>query len=76
MGLGVALMSYDGKVCWGFNADYEMLPDLPAFVTLVEQSFAQIQEAVRVREVKPLEPPARIADPDREHAAAGRGGDG
>ena len=29
-GLGVALFSYDGKLCWGFNADYEMLPDLAA----------------------------------------------
>lgn len=52
MGLGIALMSYDGKVCWGFNADYEMIPDLSSFVRLVEESFAALQEAVRLREVK------------------------
>lgn len=56
MGLGVALMSYDGKVCWGFNADYELVPDLSTFVRLVEESFAEIQRAVQVREVPPLEP--------------------
>ena len=56
MGLGVALMSYDGKVCWGFNADYELVPDLSTFVRLVEESFADIQRAVQLREVRPLEP--------------------
>ena len=49
MGLGVALMSYDGKVCWGFNADYELVPDLPDFVELVQESFREVQDAVRIR---------------------------
>jgi WS/DGAT/MGAT family acyltransferase len=30
IGLGVALMSYNGKVCWGFIADPELVPDLDA----------------------------------------------
>ena len=58
MGLGVALMSYDGKVCWGFNADYELVPDLPTFVRLIEESFGELQNAVQVREVKPFAAPA------------------
>ncbi len=49
MGLGIALMSYDGKVCWGFNADYELVPDLPNFVELIGESFREIQDAVRIR---------------------------
>ena len=28
LGLGIALMSYNGKLCWGFNADYDLIPDL------------------------------------------------
>jgi len=62
MGLGVALMSYDGKVCWGFNADYEMLPDLATFVRLVRESFARIQDAVRLREVTAGAPVAQGAE--------------
>ena len=26
--LGVALFSYDGRLWWGFNADWDALPDL------------------------------------------------
>src|SRR5262249_37903440 len=26
--LGVALFSYDGRLMWGFNADWDVLPDL------------------------------------------------
>lgn len=81
MGLGVALMSYDGKVCWGFNADYEMVPDLPAFVSLIEQSFREIQDAVSVREVRPLGEKAPAQDaasadgaaPATRSSTAGRG---
>lgn len=78
MGLGVALFSYDGKICWGFNADYELVPDLGAFVRLVRKSFAEIQEAIRVREVKPLrrradeEPTSAAPAPKHEDATAGR----
>ena len=42
-GLGVALFSYDGQVCWGFNADWDLVPDLAAFVADVEASFAELQ---------------------------------
>ncbi|MDG2303200.1 MAG: wax ester/triacylglycerol synthase family O-acyltransferase [Candidatus Binatia bacterium] len=61
MGLGVALMSYDGKVCWGFNADYEMIPDLSSFVRLIGESFAEIQNGVRLRDVKAPDANAPVA---------------
>jgi WS/DGAT/MGAT family acyltransferase len=35
-GLGVALFSYDGRLYWGFNADWDVLPDLHDLVTAVE----------------------------------------
>ena len=49
VGLGIALISYDGEVCWGFNADAELVPDLASFVSLVERSFARVAESAGVR---------------------------
>lgn len=43
MGLGLAQMSYDGKLCWGFNADYDLLPDLPAIVRATEEAFEELK---------------------------------
>ena len=40
--LGIALVSYAGKLCWGFNADFESVPDLADFADAIEASFAQI----------------------------------
>jgi WS/DGAT/MGAT family acyltransferase len=47
-GLGIALLSYDGKLCWGVNADYAMVPDLSAFCAGIERSFAQLKELAGV----------------------------
>jgi len=41
----VALMSYDGRLCWGFNADYELVPDLEIFKEFILESFAALKEA-------------------------------
>ena len=46
--LGIALVSYAGKLCWGFNADYEAVPDLELVADAVERSFAQIAAAVGI----------------------------
>ena len=43
LGLGIALLSYDGKIGWGFNADYDLVPDLDQFVEDVRSSFAALQ---------------------------------
>ena len=40
--LGIALVSYAGKLCWGFNADFESVPDLTDFADAIENSFARI----------------------------------
>ena len=54
-GLGIALFSYDGKLCWGFNADYNLVPDLPVFIQAIERSFAELSDAAGLRGL-PQEP--------------------
>jgi diacylglycerol O-acyltransferase len=44
-GLGIALFSYEGKLCWGFNADYELVPDLGALVEDVAHAFEELRRA-------------------------------
>lgn len=46
--LGVALVSYSGKLCWGFNADFESVPDLEFFADAIEASFAEIAAAAGI----------------------------
>jgi WS/DGAT/MGAT family acyltransferase len=48
LGLGIALFSYDGTLAWGFNADYELVPDLDQFVQAVRDSFQALREAAGV----------------------------
>ena len=43
MGLGLAQMSYDGKLCWGFNADYDLIPDLEALVRATSEAFDELK---------------------------------
>jgi len=42
--LGVVLFSYAGKLCWGFTAEWDLLPDLDDFVSDVEISFRELCE--------------------------------
>ena len=44
-GLGIALFSYEGKLCWGFNADYELLPDLGHLVDDIRIAFEDLRRA-------------------------------
>ena len=47
LGLGIALISYDGRLCWGFNADPKLVPDLDAFLAAIRNSQAGVLEAAR-----------------------------
>jgi WS/DGAT/MGAT family acyltransferase len=64
-GIGVALFSYDGKICWGFNSDYELLPDLEDFRSAVADAFDELCEAAGVgaspAEVHQLRPEPRVS---------------
>lgn len=43
--LGIALFSYDARLCWGFNADWDLLPDLSDLVESIRFAFEELQEA-------------------------------
>jgi diacylglycerol O-acyltransferase len=43
--LGIALFSNAGKLFWGFNADWDALPDLHEIVDAVDASFAELRKA-------------------------------
>ena len=42
--LGVVLFSYAGKLCWGFTAEWDLIPDLHDFVLDVEASFHELAD--------------------------------
>jgi diacylglycerol O-acyltransferase len=52
-GLGIALFSYDGRLCWGFNADPGLVPDLDDFVLAVRDSFEELRSRAVKRSLKP-----------------------
>jgi WS/DGAT/MGAT family acyltransferase len=44
-GLGIAVMSYDGKLFIGLNADFDLVPDLDFFALALERSFDELRRA-------------------------------
>jgi len=46
LGLVIAVMSYNGRLGFGFNADADRVPDLESFVSTMRRSFARLAEAV------------------------------
>jgi WS/DGAT/MGAT family acyltransferase len=49
MGLGIALFSYDGRLCWGFNADFDLVPDLERIPGLMEHAFKEFAASLGVQ---------------------------
>jgi len=47
-GLGIAVMSYCGKVCFGLIGDWDLVPDLAALTSSIEWSFGQLKTAAEV----------------------------
>ena len=43
--VAIALMSYCGGLYWGFNSDWDQVPDLHDLVIATEQSFDELYEA-------------------------------
>jgi hypothetical protein len=41
-GLGVALFSYAERLFWGFNADWDAVPDLHDFVDAIGDEFEKL----------------------------------
>jgi WS/DGAT/MGAT family acyltransferase len=42
-GIGVALFSYNGRLLWGIQADYDTLPDSDGFVAALHTSFLELR---------------------------------
>jgi len=47
--LNIALLSYDGNLFWGLNADYDVLPDLKELVKAIDESSAEMTSVVAAR---------------------------
>jgi hypothetical protein len=62
LGLGVALLSYNGRLGWGFNADYDLVPDLDAFVEATRASFAELRGIAAGLAAPPAPAPGAPAD--------------
>jgi diacylglycerol O-acyltransferase len=69
LGLGIVLFSYAGHLCWGFNADWDLVPDLEVFVHAIESSFRELCAAAGVAPASadgpptlPLRPPMKAAE--------------
>ena len=78
-GLGLALMSYNGKLHVGLNADYEMVPDLGIFTALMAQAFMAISDAAEdqaglkpslVQEDAPKSPKTKVKKPTPSRVAS------
>lgn len=66
-GLGVALFSYNGRMCWGFNADPGVVPDANEFVRMVRASFVELANAAGIKlgaEPKVIRQPAADRESD------------
>ena len=46
---GLAVLSYDGRVFFGLNADRDAMPDLDVLTKGIEESFAELREAALVK---------------------------
>jgi WS/DGAT/MGAT family acyltransferase len=59
-GLTVAVLSYAGRLHWGFTADCHLVPDLERFAAAVDAAFVELEEAARIP--SPRTQPATAAD--------------
>jgi len=43
--LSVAVLHYAERLCWGFNADFDLVPDLHLFTASVDEAFRELHRA-------------------------------
>jgi WS/DGAT/MGAT family acyltransferase len=48
LGLTIGVISYNGQVLWGLNADMDLLPDLDDFRVAIQKSFVRLADAAGV----------------------------
>jgi diacylglycerol O-acyltransferase / wax synthase len=47
LGLGTVIVSYDGKLQFGFTADWDLVPDVDVFAACVGEAFEELRAAAR-----------------------------
>lgn len=67
--LNIALLSYDGRLYWGFNGDWDVLPDLGDLVAATRASFDQLLQATETAQVRTR---ARSRRPPAKHFSGER----
>jgi hypothetical protein len=60
-GVGIALFSYDGGLYWGFNADWDALPDLHDLVDALAGEFAALCGLAGIDAALRTDAPVRVA---------------
>jgi diacylglycerol O-acyltransferase len=53
LGVGIVLFSYAGTLCWGFTADWDLVPDLHELVVAVRDAFVELQTAAGIAPATP-----------------------
>jgi hypothetical protein len=67
--LGVALISYVGELYWGFNSDWDVLPDLHDFVEGVRSEFEELRAVI----AEPAPGTSEAAQGEADEPAPGAG---
>lgn len=62
LAIGIAVMSYDGRLGFGLLSDHDQLPDLPAIAKMLEDSIADLARAAGVRPPRARRPPKRTSN--------------
>ncbi|MBW2313057.1 MAG: wax ester/triacylglycerol synthase family O-acyltransferase [Deltaproteobacteria bacterium] len=70
LGLGIALMSYDGQLHWGINADYDTMPDIHPFMEDIEAAYAELGKLADLAPVEPAPSPPSPRKPRGNGASA------
>ena len=71
--LGIALLSYDQGLFWGFNADWDAVPDLHDLVLAVDECFEQLRESAGVKPEAQAPPPVLAPEGGDETRPTGGG---
>ena len=56
--LGIAVLSYDGRVFWGFNSDWDALPDVHNIVEGIREQFGELRSAAKSAQIEASAAPA------------------
>jgi len=72
--LGIALMSYDGRINFGLLGDYDLMWDLKTFARCLRCSLRELAEAAGIELTEPS-PYLAVPDPAAVEATASAGGD-